>query len=52
MSYFPESVQSKSMIEENEKLHESLSLLLTGDRIRIPNTQSHPPMTEDMQVNH
>ena len=30
--------------------HESLKLLITGEDLKIPITQKHPPLTEDMQV--
>ena len=35
---------------QHESVHETLTLLLTGEKLRVPLTQRHSPMTEDMQV--
>ena len=50
--FIPESVlyATNEALSEFESVHESLTLLLTGEPLKIPRTQRHSPMTEDMQV--
>ena len=36
--------------DREESAHDTLTLLMTGEKLKVPQTQTHSPMTEDMQV--